>query len=130
MILLDTDVCIELLRGNEKVIQKRENEIESIGVSFLTVGELFYGAYKSAKVDHNLTLIDRFLLTIQIIQSDYDIMKRFGEIKSKLVKKNIQLPDADLIIAATSLSKCNKIITGNIDHFKRIEELKIENWIR
>ena len=128
MILLDTDVCIEMLRGNKNVIQKREKEPDSIGISFLTVGELFYGAYKSTKVEHNLMQIEKFLLTVKIVQSDYDIMKLFGELKSKLFKNN--LPDADIIIAATSISKSRKLITGNIDHFKRIDELKIENWIR
>jgi predicted nucleic acid-binding protein len=130
MILLDTDVCIELLRGNKYVIKKRENEGDTIGISFLTVGELFYGAFKSNKVEHNLIQVEKFLLSVKIVQSDYDIMKIFGEMKATLTKKNILLPDADILIAATSLSKCNKLITGNTDHFKRIDELKIENWIR
>lgn len=130
MILLDTDVCIAILRGNNNVIQKRKKENDHIAISFLTVGELFYGAYKSTGVENNLIQIEKFLLTIKIIQSDYEIMRIFGELKSKLVQKNLILPDADIIIAATSLSKCKKLITGNIDHFKRIDELKIENWIR
>jgi predicted nucleic acid-binding protein len=130
MILLDTDVCIEILRGNENVIRKREEVNDQVAISFLTVGELFYGAYKSSQIEHNLIQIKKFLLTIKAIQSDYEIMKIFGELKSKLYQKNLLLPDADLIIAATSLSKCKKLITGNIDHFKRIDELKIENWMR
>jgi tRNA(fMet)-specific endonuclease VapC len=130
MILLDTDVCVEILRGNEEVIRRREKESDTITVSFLTVGELFYGAYKSGYQDNNIMLVEKFLLTVNILQSDYEIMKYFGELKAKLVKNGTALPDADVIIAATSLSKCRKLITGNTDHFKRFEELKIENWIR
>jgi predicted nucleic acid-binding protein len=130
MILLDTDVCVEILRGNENVVQKRKKENDSIAISFLTEGELFYGAYKSEKIENNLIQIEKFLLTVKTIQSDYDIMKIFGGLKSKLIKNNLLLPDADIIIAATSLSKCKKLVTGNINHFKRIDELKIENWIR
>ena len=74
--------------------------------------------------------VEKFLLTVKIIQSDFDIMRKFGIIKSKLARKNQILADADIIIAATSISKCEKLITGNFEHFKRIDGLKIENWIR
>ena len=40
------------------------------------------------------------------------------------------IPDADLFIASTTLEKAGKLITGNTEHFQRIQELKIENWIR
>ena len=47
MILLDTDICIELLRGNAKVIDKRQGYDEKVAISFMSVAELFYGAEKS-----------------------------------------------------------------------------------
>ena len=75
-------------------------------------------------------LIEEFLLTIEIIESDFEIMKRFGEIKAKLQRQNELISDADIIIAATSLEKSERLITGNIAHFKRIDGLKIENWIK
>lgn len=40
------------------------------------------------------------------------------------------LLDTDLLIAATSLSRCKKLITGNTRHFEKIDSLVIENWIR
>ncbi len=130
MILLDTDVCIEILRGNEKVIDKRKEYNDSIAISFMTIGELYFGAEKSDFKEKNNILIEEFLLTVDIIESDIDIMKRFGEIKANLRKKNEILTDADIIIGSTALEKCEKLITGNIEHFKRIENLRIENWIK
>ena len=47
MILMDTDICIELLRGNVNVIEKRLDHDEKVAISFMTVAELFYGAEKS-----------------------------------------------------------------------------------
>ena len=128
MILLDTDICIEILRKNEKIIKCRENTDEEISISFITVGELYYGAEKSAYVNDNKKVIEEFLLTINIINSDNEIMMKFGEIKAILKKKNIQLPDADLLIAATTLTKTDKLVTGNIKHFERINGLTIEKW--
>jgi predicted nucleic acid-binding protein len=130
MILLDTDVCIEILRGNKKVLEKRKEYNGSIAISFMTIGELYYGAEKSEFKEKNNILIEEFLLTIEIIESDMDIMKRFGEIKAILKRNNELLADADIIIGATAIEKCKKLITGNIDHFIRIDNLRIENWIK
>lgn len=129
MILLDTDICIEILRGNKKVINKRLQTDEEIAVSFMTVGELFHGAYHSSQVENNVSLVEEFLLSVVIINTDFKIMKEFGLIKSELRKQNILLPDADILIAATGISKCNFLVTGNHKHFKRIERLKLDNWI-
>ena len=56
MILIDTDVCIEILRGNKKVINKRNKFDEAISISFMTVAELFYGAQNSSNPEHNQSI--------------------------------------------------------------------------
>jgi tRNA(fMet)-specific endonuclease VapC len=130
MILLDTDVCVELLRGNQQVIEKRKEEIDSIAVSFMTASELYYGAYKSKKPAENSLRVEEFLLTVNIIQSNLRITKLFGQLKSRLQLIGSQIEDADVFIAATCLDGCEKLVTGNVKHYNRIDELKIENWIR
>ena len=130
MILLDTDICIELLRGNANVIEKRKGYDEKVAISFMSVAELFYGAEKSDNAGENTRLIEEFLLTIEVIHSDIDILIKFGELKAILGSAGNILADADIFIAATTLAKCNMLITGNINHFRRIEELRLENWIR
>jgi tRNA(fMet)-specific endonuclease VapC len=130
LILLDTDICIELLRGNAKVIEKRQSYDENVAVSFMSVAKLYYGAEKSDHVPENNSLIEEFLLTVEIIHSDVEILKKFGGLKAILAKSGHILADADIFIAATVLVKCSMLITGNVNHFKRIEELRIENWIR
>jgi tRNA(fMet)-specific endonuclease VapC len=93
------------------------------------VGELYYGAERSAKPVKNRRLIEEFLITINIIHSDIDIMIKFGELKAYLENNNIFLPDADLLIAATTFIKAERLITGNAKHFERFSNLSIENWI-
>ena len=130
MILLDTDICIELLRGNFNVIERRQGYDEKIAISFMTVAELYYGAEKSNNISKNTNLIAEFLLTVEILHSDLEILIKFGKLKAFLGKAGNILSDADLFIAATAIVKCNMLVTGNVNHFKRIEELRIENWIR
>ena len=130
MILFDTDVCVEILRGNKKVAQKRIEYPGEISISFITVAELFYGAENSDKPEENKIGVEKFLITLGIVHSDIFIMKRFGEIKSKLYKKSMLIPDADIFVAAAAMEKADAVVTGNVKHFERISGLKIENWIR
>ena len=53
MILLDTDICIEILRGNGNVIRMMEKQSQIAAVSYITAGELFYGSAKSNNNDKN-----------------------------------------------------------------------------
>jgi tRNA(fMet)-specific endonuclease VapC len=129
MILFDTDICIELLNGNKNIVRQRELSDSTIGISFISVAELFYGAEKSSNPNNNITLIEELLLSLEIIHTDMAILRRFGTIKAYLQKKGISLADADVLIAATTLDKCEKLITGNTRHFDRVPGLAIENWI-
>jgi len=130
MILLDTDVCIELLRGNVKVIAHRKRSAEQTAISFMTVGELLYGAAKSSYPEKNQRLVEEFILTIMIIQSTMSIMQKFGSLKAELDRQGQLITDADLFIAATALTHCTTLVTGNTKHFQRIEALHTQNWIR
>ena len=128
MILLDTDICIEILRRNHQIIEKRAQFDGPIGISFMSVAELYYGAEKSANIAKNEQLLEEFLLTIEIIQTDNEILRKFGSLKCNFYEEKAILPDADVLIAATAYIKAEKLITGNIKHFKRFPNLVIENW--
>lgn len=130
MILFDTDTCIEILRGNKRVLKRRDEYSGEIAISFMTVGELFYGAEISAHTVENRELVEKFILTVSVFHTDAHILKRFGRIKAELKRDNRLLPDADILIAATTLEKAEALITGNGGHFDRIPGLRIENWIR
>lgn len=128
MILLDTDICIEILRKNKTVIKKRAQYDDTTAVSFMSIAELYYGAEKSQNPGKNYHLINEFLLTIETVHTDGNILKKFGELKSILSKENLFLPDADIFIAATAYIKAEKLITGNVKHFQRFPNLVVENW--
>jgi predicted nucleic acid-binding protein len=130
VILLDTDVCIEMLRGNRSVIDKRHEYDEEIALSFMSAAELFYGAEKSSQRKKNINLVEELLITVEIIHTNIEVLKRFGELKAALTQSGEILPDADIFIAATALTHCSMLVTGNVNHFRRIAELRIENWIR
>ena len=128
MIILDTDTCVELLRGNERVIEQRALTDEAIGVSFISVAELYYGVERSSKPAENRHAVDALLLSVMVVESDRAIAQRFAQLKTELWRDSILLPDADLFIAATTLVHGTLLVTGNTRHFARIHGLRLERW--
>jgi len=131
VILLDTDTCVEILRGNPVVLRRRaENRHAEAAVSFMTAAELFYGAERSAFPEDNLRLVEGFLLATTVLHTETAVLRRFGRIKADLKKEGALIPDADIFIAATALEKADRLVTGNGRHFGRIDGLRLENWTR
>jgi tRNA(fMet)-specific endonuclease VapC len=55
--------------------------------------------------------------------------KKYGEIRSFLEKQGTPLEHADLQSAAIALSRNMTLIIGNIRHFKRVPNLRVEKWL-
>jgi len=128
MILIDTDVCIDLLKGNKKILRHRDEYDGPVGVCFMTIAELFYGAQKSTDPARNIDTVEKLLITLEIVHSDLSILKRFGIIKAQLQSEGMPIADADILIASATLERAEKLITGNTKHFERIPGLTLEDW--
>jgi predicted nucleic acid-binding protein len=128
--LLDTDICVYWLKGNEHIEQKILSVgLDNVALSFLNVSELYYGAYKSQRVDANLLLIRQLTGQLNVIESDEAISEMFGEMKATLEKAGTIIDDADLFIAACAKVHGLSLVTNNVKHFRRIKGLKLENWV-
>jgi predicted nucleic acid-binding protein len=128
--ILDTDVCIEILRGNHKVIEHRATTPDEIATTWITACELSYGAAKSRQPDNNQTLVIEFLSTLPIIDFTLPASEYFGKLKAQLEKSGNRIADADLLIASVTMANSASLITGNLRHYQRIDGLRIEDWIR
>ncbi len=130
MRILDTDVCVEILRGNHAVIRRREEVLDDVATTWVTAAELHYGAARSAAADDNAQLAKRFLATLKILGLDPPAVERFGSLKASLELKGRRLADFDLLIAAVTLSHGAVLVTGNHNHYARVPGLELEDWIR
>ena len=84
--LLDTNIIIALFAEDEAV-QRQINLAEEISVSIVTLGELYYGARKSAKADENMQRIDDFVSATLILICDRETARQYGAIKNLLREK-------------------------------------------
>ena len=130
MILLDTDICVELLRGNKRVLERRARCADTAAIAAMTVGELFYGAEKSSRPAANRSAVEQFIVTVPVIHTTVPILRSFGQWKADFERQGVPLSDADVRIAVTALDGCTQLITGNTDHFSRFLGLRLENWLR
>lgn len=127
--LLDTDIIIYSLKGNEIVRRNLRLHLnDPIKISAVTLMELYYGAYKSKRVANNLAKIKTIENTLEIISISRELVEIFGILKSNLEKAGNPLDDFDLILASTAMTHNLTIVTNNEKHFRRIDGLKIENW--
>lgn len=75
MILIDTDICIHILRKNKTVLARRREQTEDIGISFMTLAELYYGAEKSANPQKNRLVVEQFAMSVSVLESDDTTMR-------------------------------------------------------
>lgn len=130
MRVLDTDVCIEILRGNRRVIERRAATVDEAATTWITACELSYGAEKSRFRETNAPLVTAFLATLPVLGLNLAAAEHFGRLKSKLETAGQRVADADLLIASIALAHGGMLVTGNRRHYNRIEALPIEDWIR
>jgi tRNA(fMet)-specific endonuclease VapC len=129
--LLDTNICVYWLNG-DKAIEKKAIQVglNHIAVSFISLSELYYGAYKSQKVKQNLSAIKSLESKLKKVESNREICEAFGKMKFELEKDGKIIDDADLFIACCALKTNRVLVTNNERHFARIKGLKLENWIK
>ena len=129
MFLLDIDTIIYSLKGNEKIAENLKRHMnDPLSICVITLMELYYGAYKSQKVESNLAKIRALENAFDIIPIGTESIQVFGLIKSKLEKRGKPLDDFDIILASVALTHNLTLVTNNTRHFQRIEGLSLANW--
>lgn len=124
IVLVDTDVYSYMLNGKSPAAAYRKHvEGKHIALSFITIGELYYGAYKRnwgpAKVN---SLQDSFR-SVAVVPYDEEICRRYAEIKSALEAKGERIEDNDTWIAACAVRHTIPLVSNNRSHFERIPGL-------
>ncbi|MEW6668598.1 MAG: type II toxin-antitoxin system VapC family toxin [Thermodesulfobacteriota bacterium] len=69
-----------------------------------------------------------FLTPFEILSCDLSAANRYGAIRAYLEKKGILIGPMDLMIAAHALSLSLALATNNVREFKRVPDLRLENW--
>ena len=129
MFLIDTDIIIYSLKGDQRVLENLRSHAKSPkAISMISYAELLYGARNSNRIQENLAKVYRVRETFPILELGQDVMEVFAELKVNLRKEGTTVAEFDLLIAATALSYGYSIVTNNEKHFNKIPNLRIVNW--
>ena len=128
--LLDTNICIYIAKEKPVAVQQQfeRMSVGEVAMSVITYGELLYGANKSQYREKVLKQLHHLSSYIPPLPLPVDVAEQYGQIRSLLAKKGQPIGNNDLWIAAHALSLDVILVTNNEKEFRRIAELKIENW--
>lgn len=129
--LLDTNILTAFLKGNQKVVSNISaylDEFPVLTISVITYYEIIRGL-KAINSINKLKTFQSLVEKSEIENINKAIMDRAADIYVNLRRQGTLIEDADILLAATAIEKELVLVTDNIFHFKRIKELRIENWL-
>ncbi|MCF8120440.1 MAG: type II toxin-antitoxin system VapC family toxin [Deltaproteobacteria bacterium] len=133
MYLFDTDTLSNIVKQtpSPSLIEKLHGLPRAVQfTTAVNVGEIYYGAYRSAKRERILNAFMQVVFpNLNILPFDEASGRVFGHLKAEIEKTGIGCSEPDLRIAAITIQHRLTLITGNVKHFKQIPGLQIENWI-
>jgi tRNA(fMet)-specific endonuclease VapC len=129
--LLDTNILSALLRNPTGPVARiiRQHPITEIGTSIIVSSELRFGAIKrnSRKFMED---IEGLLSRLEVFAFESPADRLYGQIRFELEAAGLPIGGNDLLIAAHALSLRRILVTDNEREFSRIENLRVENWLR
>ena len=129
--LLDTDICIHIIRKRpQEVFEKfRQLEIGDVAISSVTFSELSFGVCKSRDPERNNEALMEFVSPLEIAPYDDSVGPVYGRVRAQLESIGLPIGPMDTMIAAHALSLSLKLVTNNEREFTRVEGLDVENWL-
>ncbi|MFN3389127.1 MAG: type II toxin-antitoxin system VapC family toxin [Allosphingosinicella sp.] len=127
--MLDTNLCIRVLRDRPAAIRARFNrEAAALSISTVVLFELLYGAQRSADPQRHRSDVEALAARLEVLPFDAQAAMHAAEIRAALERKGEPIGAYDLLIAGHARSRGLTVVTGNLREFTRVEGLRAEDW--
>lgn len=124
--LLDTNIIIALF-ADEEAVKNNLAQANEVFIPSNAIGELYYGAIKSGRVQTNLARVDELITNSTVLDCNAETARQYGDIKNQLRLKGRPLPENDIWIAAIALQH-NLVLVTHDANFQQVENLQSVNW--
>jgi tRNA(fMet)-specific endonuclease VapC len=126
--LLDANAVIALLNDTTSPIARRIRRYapRDFSVSAVVIHELYYGAFKSQRVEQNVARVDA--LQFSVLEFDEEDARQAGQIRAHLASKGTPIGPYDVLIAGQAKARELTLVTHDTDEFERVPGLKVEDW--
>lgn len=126
--LLDTNICIYFIKGQYSLDKKiQEVGEQNCFISEVTVAELKYGIENSKTPEILRTIVEAFVPKFSIVPI-YNSLDIYAKEKARLRKKGLLIDDFDILIGSTSIANNLIMVTNNVSHLSRLDNIIIEDW--
>ena len=131
MYLLDTSICVEILRNSQSpaVSRLKQHNPSEICLCSVVKAELYYGARRSVNVAKNIALVRKFCAPFASLPFDDRCAEMYGMIRADLESSGMVIGTNDLFIAAIAKGYDLILVTHNTNEFARIPGLQVEDWL-
>ncbi len=128
--LLDTNICIALLKGTDRgaIARLRAADPAQVFLCSVVKAELLYGARKSRQVESNLALLGKFFGPFESLPFDDRCAELYGMTRALLAKAGTPIGANDLLIASIAQGYDMTLVTRNHEEFRRVPGLRVESW--
>jgi len=128
--MLDTNICIYVMKNYPLQLREKFNALaEQLCISSVTLGELHYGAEKSARVVENLKAIEHFVSRLEVLPFAAGAAVHYGQIRADLDRAGTPCGSHDMQIGGHARSEGLVVVTNNMREFVRMPGLLTENWV-
>ena len=128
--VLDTNTCIYALKLEGRVLERlREQPPDDLGVTIITVAEMWCGAHKSARPAVARREMDGFLEPFEVLPFDREAAEAYARSRLALERMGRPIGERDLLIASIALARGLAVVTHNVSEFGRVPGLATEDWL-
>jgi len=128
--LLDTNIVIALF-AQEAIVLQQLNQALAVFIPSIVLGELYYGAAKSANAATNaatnIRRVEELAARSAIVACDSETAQRYGQLKNDLRAKGRPLPENDIWVSALALQHGLVLVTRDA-HFQEAAGLSVVAW--
>ena len=131
MFMLDTNICIYVLRNRSRRLRQRFRVERELCISSVTYAELCYGVENSAVRlrTERWEQLNLFTRLLRVEPLDERAARHYGSLRAWLEKQGTPIGNNDLFIAAHAQSLGATLVTNNAREFQRVPELEVVNWV-
>ena len=129
--LLDTNICIHIRQRRPPQVLARFQRLRpgEAAISVITFGELAYGAEKSRFREQAARQLMELAGLLPVMELPMRAGQFYGAIRAALEARGEMIGNNDLWIAAHARAAGLTLVTNNEQEFRRVQGLKIQNWV-
>jgi tRNA(fMet)-specific endonuclease VapC len=127
--MLDTNICIFTIKNKPPHMQTLfKAKSTQLCISQITAMELFYGVYRSQKIESNLHIIEGFISQLDLVPYDLEAAHHTAQIRANLSQLGTPIGPYDGMIAGSARSRGLVVVSNNLREFHRVSGLQVEDW--